>query len=133
MYALKIDWSTAKAGPGDEEQDLHLTLELTDEPDSWWCSSFVHLTERRSRETGHRWYVLTPPRQQARQFTLAGLAPEADSAEIHKELDEIVERTNTSAERARRESQEIQADVEAKARERQRAAEELTNRFRSED
>jgi hypothetical protein len=128
MGALSINWSTAAVS--EEASGPLLTVELSEAPDIFWCNEFVALTEGRSQKTGEGWFVAAPPMVERRRFGVAGITPDAEH-ELRDELNAIIEAANAAAVRARGETDERNAAEEAATRDRDRAAREMTERFRS--
>lgn len=128
-YSVKIDWATATVKP-QGSGSLELRVQFGPEPgDSHWRNAFEELKDRTSTDGR------LPPDSWVNSLQgdriSVGLAPGTSEDSLRTALDELVEAANERAEEIRMESDERKRAEADSAEALQRAADEATERFRS--
>jgi hypothetical protein len=126
---ISIDWTTAEVTV--EQDKLRLSVLLKDAPDSTWANAFGALAERRDREVrGDGWHVSWPSGPHSDQITVTGVSPGTEPA-VREAPDTLVAHASENARRDVERATDQDAQAKEAAARRERDAEEMTKRFRS--
>jgi hypothetical protein len=128
-YAIRIDWSTATVTA--DNPSLIYSVKLNDDPDNYWRNEFDILRDRLHTEAGAapRGFWVNSASHFGLELT-GGMDP-GDEERVRYVLDDLVQRTNDAATRAREAESDKAREEAARLEELQRAAQRATERLRS--
>jgi len=128
-YELAVDWSTADV-IGDRGT-LTFSVQLNEEPDSYWRNEFEPVRQRVQQQVGtvpDLWFDAAPAI--GTQLSGGGFRPD-NVPLVRQTLDDMVELVNTQAANALADAEEKQREEEARAGELRQEAKKATELFRA--